>query len=150
MAGTIFDTSIYINSLRKNDSSVLSQRRAAASSGQRNEDEPLYLSAVVLEELYVGAAGGKLKKLLVKFEKDFEKINRLLVPNQTDWTICGQVLSAIGQKYGYELVKRARMTNDCLIAMTAARCGLTVISHNAADFRTINEFRPFKWTEIKP
>jgi hypothetical protein len=26
----------------------------------------------------------KLKKLLAKFEKDFEKINRLLVPNQTN------------------------------------------------------------------
>ncbi|MBA3601476.1 MAG: hypothetical protein H0W45_09615, partial [Acidobacteria bacterium] len=99
MAGTIFDTSIYINSLRKNDSSVLGQRR---TSSEQNENEPLFLSAVVLEELYVGAVNRKLKKLLAKFEKDFEKINRLLVPNQTDWTICGQVLSAIGQKYGFE------------------------------------------------
>jgi len=146
LAGTIFDTSIYINSLRKNDSSVLNQRR---TSSEQNENEPLFLSAVVLEELYVGAVNRKLKKLLAKFEKDFEKINRLLVPNQTDWTICGQVLSAIGQKYGFESVGRARMTNDCLIAMTAARYGLTVISHNAADFQIIAEFREFKWTEIK-
>ena len=148
MTGTIFDTSIYINSLRKNDSSVFGQRRTA--SIERNENEPLYLSAVVLEELYVGAVNRKLKKLLAKFEKDFEKINRLLVPNQTDWTICGQVLSAIGQKYGFESVRRARMTNDCLIAMTAARYGLTVITHNAADFQIIAEFREFKWAEIKP
>lgn len=147
MAGTIFDTSIYINSLRKQDSSVLSQRQVVSA---QNKTEPLYLSVVVLEELYVGAFNRKLKKLLAKFEKDFEKINRLLVPNQSDWTICGQVLSAIGQRYGFELVGRARMTNDCLIAMTAARYGLTVISHNAADFQKIAEFRAFKWTEIKP
>ncbi len=148
MAGKIFDSSIYINSLRRNNSSIFGQRRAASS--QRNENEPLYLSAVVLEELYVGAVDRKLKKLLAKFEKDFEKINRLLVPNQADWTVCGQVLSAIGQKYGFESVRRARMTNDCLIAMTAARYGLTVISLNAADFQKIAEFRIFKWTEIKP
>lgn len=60
----------------------------------------------MLEELYVGATNRRLKKLLAKFESDFEKINRLLVPNQTDWTTCGQVLSAIGQKYGFEQVTR--------------------------------------------
>lgn len=104
----------------------------------------------MLEELYVGAGNGKIKKLLTKFEREFEKINRLLVPNQIDWTTCGQVLSMIGKKHGFEQVKHARMTNDCLIAMTAAGRGLTVITHNAADFKIINEFRPFKWTEIEP
>ncbi len=147
MAGTIFDTSIYINSLRKADTSVFNQKRIIS---EKSENEPLYLSAVVLEELYVGTGSGRMKKLLRKFEREFEKINRLLVPNQADWTICGQVLSMIGKKHGFEQVKRSRMTNDCLIAMTAARFGLTVITHNAEDFKIISEFRPFKWTEIKP
>ena len=146
MAGTIFDTSIYINSLRKADTSIFNQKRIIS---EKSENEPLYLSAVVLEELYVGAGSRRMKKLLSRFEREFEKINRLLVPNQTDWTICGQVLSMIGKKHGFEQVKHARMTNDCLIAMTTARFGLTVITHNAKDFKIINEFRPFKWTEIK-
>ncbi len=146
MAGTIFDTSIYINSLRKNDPAIFSQRRTVS---EQNENEPLYLSAVVLEELYVGAVDRRLKKLLAKFGNNFEKIGRLLVPNQTDWIVCGQVLSALGQKHGFELVRRARMTNDCLIAMTAVRGGLTIVTHNAADFETIAEFRSFKWAEIK-
>lgn len=103
-----------------------------------------------MEELYVGAINHKLKKLLSKFENSFEKINRLLVPNQTDWTLCGQILSNIGQKHGFEMVGRARMINDCLIAMTAARNGLTVITHNSKDFKIIAEFRPFKWMEINP
>ena len=145
MSGNLFDTSVYINALRSGDLSVFTQRRIA--SGE-NKSEPLWLSAVVLEELYVGVTTGKLKKFLGKFERDFEKINRLVVPNQNDWTTCGQILSLIGQKHGFEAVKKARMTNDCLIAMTAARNSLTVFTHNAEDFKIIAEFRPFKWQEI--
>jgi predicted nucleic acid-binding protein len=147
LSGILFDTSIYINGLRRGDSAVFSQRRNDSTSGS-DESEPLWLSAVVLEELYVGAGQGKVKKLLNKFERDFEKINRLLVPNQNDWTSCGQILALVGQKHGFETVKQARMTNDCLIAMNAARNGLTVFTHNADDFKRINEFRPFRWQEI--
>lgn len=109
----------------------------------------MWLSAVVLEELYVGALDAQIKKLLEKFEKNFVNINRLLVPNKTDWTDCGQVLAMIGSKHGFDLVKRARMTNDCLIAMSARRNGFKVFTHNSADFEIISEFRPFDWEEIK-
>lgn len=101
-----------------------------------------------MEELYVGALDAGMKKFLDKFEKNFENINRLLIPDQTDWTISGQVLSMIGSKHGFDLVKRARMTNDCLIAMSARRNGLKVLTHNADDFEIISEFRPFDWEEI--
>ncbi len=103
MAGIIFDTSIYINALRRRDLSVFSQTRIAAEEGG---NEPLYLSAVILEELYVGAVNNKLKKLLAKYENNFGNINRLLVPNQADWTIGGQILSHVGRKHGFETVRR--------------------------------------------
>ena len=112
------------------------------------EPQPLWMSAVVLEELYVGALDDGMKKLLEKFEKNFASINRFLILNQTDWTICGQVLSMISSKHGFDLVKRARMTNDCLIVMSARRNGLKVFTHNAADFEIISEFSPFDWEEI--
>jgi predicted nucleic acid-binding protein len=140
LPGILYDTSVYVAALRQGNATIFTQRR--------DEKSPLWLSAVVLEELYVGSQNRALKKLLAKFEKDFEKVNRLLVPIQTDWTICGQVLSCIGQKYGFDEVKKSRMTNDCLIAMTVARIGLTVITKNADDFRKINEFRPFNWVEV--
>ncbi len=156
MAGVMFDTSVYINALRRRDASLFGQTRVVAEKSAAEEQElegrankSLYLSAVVLEELYVGAVDRRLKKLLAKFENGFEKINRLLVPTKTDWTIGGQILSHVGQKYGFEAVGRARLTNDCLIAMTAIRHGLTVITHNAGDFKIIAEFRSFQWTEIK-
>jgi predicted nucleic acid-binding protein len=146
LSGVLFDTSAYINALRSGDLSIFAARRLSAKG--ENQSQPLWLSSVVLEELYVGATNKKLIKLLEKFERDFEKVNRLIVPNLNDWTTCGRVLSLIGRKYGFEEVKKARMTNDCLIAMSIARNGLTVLTHNAEDFRMIAEFRPFKWQEI--
>jgi predicted nucleic acid-binding protein len=108
----------------------------------------LWLSAVVLEELLVGARDGKMKKLPAHLERDFERAGRLLVPLQSDWTPTGQVLAPIGEKYGYEEVGRARMTNDALIAMSSSRGGIVVQTINDDDYRKIAEFRPFGWKRV--
>jgi len=81
-------------------------------------------------------------------EREFEKLDRLLVPNQADWSLTGQVLARIGAKYGFEEIGRSRMTNDALIAISAARNGFTVLTKNASDLARIAEFRPFHWEEI--
>ena len=80
-------------------------------------------------------------------EKDFERAGRLLVPLQSDWTACGQVLARVGERYGYEQVGRERLTNDALIAMSAAGLGFTILTLNAADFKKIAEFRRLQWEE---
>lgn len=98
-----------------------------------------------MEELYVGASDKKAIKTLTKFEKDFIKINRLLVPNENDWSIAGQILNKIGEKYGFEKVGKARLTNDTLLATSMARKGLTLWTTNAKDFSLIAEFRNFKF-----
>lgn len=137
---TAFDTSTYIRALRQGDADILRQRQS--------ENLPLWLSAVVLEELYVGASDQKTVKILTKFENDFTKINRLLVPNQTDWAITGQILNKIGEKYGFDKVGKARLTNDTLLAMSAARTGIRIFTANAKDFQLISEFREFDWEVI--
>src|SRR5271166_6032785 len=48
MQPALFDTSIYISALRRGNEGALALRRVAA-------DGPLWLSSVVLEELYAGA-----------------------------------------------------------------------------------------------
>ena len=88
---------------------------------------------------------GGCKKLLSHLERDFERAGRLLVPIQSDWTASGQVLALIGEKYGYEEVGKARMTNDALIAMSATRQGITVLTINDDDYGKIAGFRPFEW-----
>lgn len=146
MPGILFDTSIYISALRRGDSSLLSSRRAARKG--EGQDRPLWLNVVVLEELLVGARDRRMKKLLSHLERDFERAGRLLVPIQSDWTASGQVLALIGEKYGYEEVGKARMTNDALIAISAARLGLSVLTINDDDYRKIAEFRPFDWERV--
>ena len=49
MQPALFDSSIYISALRRGNNAALALRRLTA-------DAPLWLSAVVLEELYAGAA----------------------------------------------------------------------------------------------
>lgn len=146
MPGILFDTSVYIAALRGGDFSVLSARRAAREGEAR--DRPLWLSVVVLEELQVGASDRRVKKLLSHLERDFERAGRLLVPLQSDWMASGQALALIGEKYGYEEVGRAGMTNDALIAMSASRNGIVVRTTNDNDYRRIAEFRPFEWERV--
>lgn len=146
MAGILFDTSVYISALRRGDESILRVRRAARLGGQQTQ--PLWLSVVVLEELYVGAVDSDTRKELARLEHDFVNVKRLLVPERRDWILAGQILAQLGRKYGFDLVGRARMTNDALIATSAARQGFTVLTENADDYRRIAEIRPFHWEEI--
>ena len=146
MLGILFDTSVYISALRRGDISILSSRRATRRG--EAQDRPLWLSVVVLEDLMVGAQDRRMKKLLAHLERDFERAGGLLVPLQSDWTAAGQALALVGEKYGYEVVGRARMTNDALIAMSASRSGVAVQTMNDDDYRKIAEFCPFEWERV--
>lgn len=133
----LFDSSIYISALRAGgDAALLLQRWARES--------PIWLSSVVIEELYAGANPSDYR-VVEKLERDFERARRVLVPNLSDWTQAGKVLARLGEKYGYERIGRARLTNDALIATSAARTGLTVLTMNQRDFARLAEFCPLQW-----
>ena len=146
MAGIVFDTSVYISAFRQGDAAILDLRRAGRAGD--GSSQPLWLSAVVLAELLIGAGDKKARKHLLETEKEFGRVKRILVPSQSDWRLTGEVLSLLGKRYGYEQVGRARMINDGLISMRAARNGFTVLTKNPEDFKRIAEFRPFSWTQI--
>lgn len=135
MRFALFDSSIYISGIRRGNDALLAQRRLSP-------DTVLWLSSVVLEELYAGALG-QVRDSVERLEHDFERARRILVPNLGDWTQTGRVLAGVASKYGYE--KRGRLTNDALIAMSAARIGARVITINERDFRKLAEFRTFQW-----
>jgi predicted nucleic acid-binding protein len=132
MAPTLFDTSIYIAALRQGNDSILGTRSEKLGSA-------LWLSAVVLEELLTGA-DAKGRKVLAKFEHDFTKAGRILVPQASDWTQAGNVLARIGERFGYERIGKSRLTNDALIATSASRKGITVLTLNRRDFHRIGTF----------
>jgi predicted nucleic acid-binding protein len=143
MAGILFDTSVYITALRQGGEGLLERRRARLT--RDGKSQPLWLSAVVLAELYAGAAEKGARQQLLRFERTFASLNRLLVPTQQDWSLAGQVLAQLGKKYGYEQAGRTRLVHDTLIAMSAARRGLTIVTYNEEDFRRVAEFRPLSW-----
>jgi predicted nucleic acid-binding protein len=137
MQPVLFDSSIYITALRTKNDAALNLRRLAGG-------EPMWLSAVVLEELYAGVTL-RNHQVVERLERDFERARRILVPNLSDWVQTGKVLARLAAKYDYEQIGRGRLTNDALIAMSAGRVGITVVTANARDFTKLAEFRFFRW-----
>src|ERR1700733_3236271 len=138
MPPALFDSSVYISALRQGRNTTISARRIA--------DGPLWLSAVVLGELYAGVQDRDLITI-ERMERDLHSARRILTPTFNDWTMAGRVLARLARKYDYEKIGRARLTNDALIAMGAARLNITVITFNARDFSRLAEFRSFQWQE---
>jgi len=137
MQPSLFDSSVYITALRRGDDAVLALRRFSV-------DAPLWLSAVVLQELYAGASD-RVIKAVERLERDFDRARRILVPNLSDWTQAGRVLARVATKYRYEKIGLGRLANDALIAMSASRMGVRVITANEQDFSRLAEFRAFQW-----
>jgi predicted nucleic acid-binding protein len=142
MSAVLFDSSVYITALRANGD-------ANQALGILALGASVWLSAVVLEELYAGAVGSS-RRTVERLERDFKRAGRILVPNQSDWTETGKILALLASKYGYENIGRGRLTNDALIAMSAGRVGMIVITSNARDFSRLAEFRSFAWRLADP
>ncbi len=136
MQDVLLDSSIYIAALRGEDAALRLERITAGTI--------VWLSAVVLEELYAGA-GARDREYVEQLERRFGRAGRILVPDLNDWIYTGKVLSRLAAKYDYEKIGRSRLTNDALIAMSAARLGIQVITANERDFRRLGEFRPVQW-----
>lgn len=140
MNPVLFDSSVYINALRGSHEAITALRRLEPAA-------PAWLSSVVLEELYAGA-GPRDRAEVERLERDFNKARRILVPNLRDWAQTGKALASLASKYGYEQIGRGRLTNDALIALSAGRVGVTVITANARDFERLAEFHSFIWSVL--
>jgi predicted nucleic acid-binding protein len=139
MQPVLLDSSVYVAALRGEDAILRLEQIAAGTI--------LWLSAVVLEELYAGA-GWRDREFVERLERRFGQIEQILVPSLDDWVHAGKVLERLALKYDYEKVGRGRLTNDALIAMSAARTSIRVITANEKDFRRLAEFRSFAWQLI--
>lgn len=139
MQPALFDTSIYVSAPRRGDANPAVARFVA--------ENDMWLSAVVLEELYAGTRE-RDRHVVKLIEGQFDKENRILLPDLDDWIQAGKVLSRLAAKYDYEKIGRNRLTNDALMAMSAARAGVTVVTANVRDFRRLAEFRTFSWEVV--
>lgn len=135
----ILDTSIYIPMLRhgKMPGNVID------SAGSI-----IYLSSVVMQELYAGAVDQYTMSALDEFFHVFDKNNRLVTPSKNDWVFCGKVLSQIGKRHGFESIKKGRLVNDVLIALSCKMADASLLTANHKDFRLIHEFVKFQFLGI--
>ena len=108
-----------------------------------------YMSAVVLQELVAGANGAAAIKELERTRHEYRQSNRLLVPTEEDWWQAGLVINSLqrgrrSKKTGkipkISVAEKYRIINDVLIARTAKRAGVAVVTDNVADFIKIRNF----------
>ncbi len=115
----------------------------------RKLPQGFYMSAVVIEELTAGAKDRSTLKELESALHNYEKAGRLLVPTGEDWYLAGKVIHAFQQgnrsRRTGEIPRmsaevRHRMINDVLIARTAKRAGVTIVTHNVEHFKQIKRY----------
>jgi len=108
-----------------------------------------YLSVVVLQELVAGASDASAIKELARSRHEYRTANRLLVPTEEDWWHVGLALNSLqrgrrSKKTGkiprISVAERSRIINDVLIARTAKRAGVMVVTDNVNDFKKIRNF----------
>ncbi|MEP6818821.1 MAG: type II toxin-antitoxin system VapC family toxin [bacterium] len=108
-----------------------------------------YMSIVVLQELLAGARDSEAIEEFEAAYRDYEKANRLLVPTAEDWWHVGLILNALqrrrrSKKSGLipkiSIGEKYRITNDVLIARTARRAGIAIVTDNIKDFDRIKNF----------
>jgi predicted nucleic acid-binding protein len=142
VSGVVFDTSVFIAAYRLRRPTLLDPRHYGGG--------PLYLSSVVAQELYVGAVGRVKRREADRLWRRFEQVDRLLVPTAGDWRETGLLLGQIGEQLGYSRVAQGRLTNDSLLALSARRQGLTVLTMNVRDFALLAQHRPFRFRLVAP
>ena len=136
MQAVLLDSSVYVAALRGKETVIRLERITGGTV--------LWLSAVVLEELHAGA-GIRDREYVERMEHGFEEAGKILVPDLSDWIAAGKALARLALKYNHGKIGRSRLTNDALIAMSAARMGIHVITQNARDFQKLAEFSALSW-----
>lgn len=101
------------------------------------DEFPLWaLSAVVAHELRRAAR----PKARPAVDAVLRRIPRRITPEWSDWMRASDYLANLGSRRGFDPVSLPRHQNDCLIAASAWRAGMPVVTCNGADFRRIVDF----------
>lgn len=102
-----------------------------------------YMSTVVLMELQAGSFKPSVAATVNDLYEAFRRTGRLLVPSAEAFWRAGTALKTLQLRRGYDVRKRFRLVNDCLIAMSSRQIGATVLTRNERDFRAIQQVAPF-------
>jgi predicted nucleic acid-binding protein len=104
----------------------------------------LFMSSVVLLELLAGCRTQREERALASFMKPFESARRVITPDHACFREAGRVLAGMGRD-GIGAEHRRRVLNDVLIAVTASRAGMVVVTYDKGDFSMIEKHTPVRW-----
>jgi predicted nucleic acid-binding protein len=108
-----------------------------------------YMSAVVIQELTAGAPDSATVRRLGEFRRSYEADGRLLVPTGEDWWHAGKILNAMhrglksrraGRVSAIPKEEQQRILRDVLIARTAKRANVAVVTEDVSDFVRIQRY----------
>ena len=118
------DTSALLEAIRRRERWPALLR--ALQSGQ------IWLSSVVLAELYAGTRSPEDRLILDRIAAAMRRVDRLLTPDDDDWTRAGQLIARQVRLHG-ALRPRDHLA-DVLILISAARIRGVVITANLRHF----------------
>lgn len=107
------------------------------------------LSAIVLMELTASATDDSQRKVYEEMFRGYQKEKLLIVPNEDDWLLASKILYWLtqarrrgsgGKLRRLDPGQSQRMAFDALIAASARRCKVAVVTENWKDFKLIQRF----------
>jgi predicted nucleic acid-binding protein len=104
----------------------------------------VFMSSIVVLELFAGCRTTRQERALASFMKPFEKGGRLVIPDHASFREAGRILAGLGHD-GIGTGHRQRIVNDILIAVTASKAGMVVVTANAGDFSLIAKHSRVRW-----
>lgn len=104
----------------------------------------VFMSSVVILELFAGCRTKRQQASLTAFLKPFEKAGRILTPDDACFREAGRVLAGLAND-GMGIEHRRRIVNDVLIAVTARMAGTVLVTENSSDFARIEKHTPVRW-----
>ncbi|HWV56935.1 MAG TPA: type II toxin-antitoxin system VapC family toxin [Longimicrobiales bacterium] len=138
MAKFVLDTNVLIHAMRNEAA------RDELAAWQRRMGPHLYMHAVVVAELLVGAGSE------VTFERwrghwlaPAERLGRVIAPTQGTWLRAARTVARLhGEGHLPRDQVRPGFFNDCLLAASAVEQGFILVTHHLADFHLIRRVLP--------
>lgn len=107
------------------------------------------LSAVVTMELIAGARDASRRKLYEEMFRQYRRRDHVIVPNEEDWLLASKILFLLtqarkrtrkGQLQRLPAGASQRLALDVLIAVSARRWKVQVVTENWVDFKAIQRY----------
>ncbi|MFO0683643.1 MAG: type II toxin-antitoxin system VapC family toxin [Sandaracinus sp.] len=130
MKTVVLDTNLYVDWLARGDHEAW-----VVGPGLRR-----HMSAVVAMELRVGARTLPGRRAVQRLTETFHRTGRTVTPTAAVFEAAGEVLQRLADT-GRE-IRRASLTHDVLIALSARAIGATVVTRDT-DFEAIAAVSPF-------